>query len=160
LCSVRVVARNNKGNMSRADRQKRQQEEEALKLGREKLVPPDWLSPAAAAEFVRVVDEAGKLGLWDNLDVDCVAVYATAYVGYKEATAALAREGAVIERETREGTMRVINPAFKMQVAYVKQIMTCSTKLGLCLTDRLKVAQPKKKEEKVNKFMKFFEDSY
>lgn len=89
--------------MSRADRQKRQQEEEALKLGREKLVPPDWLSPAAAAEFVRVVDEAGKLGLWDNLDVDCVAVYATAYVGYKEATAALAREGAVIERETREG---------------------------------------------------------
>lgn len=57
------------------------------------------------------------------------------------------------ERTTANDTYETVHPLLVVQEKYIKQIMQCSTKLGLATTDRLKLIVPTKEETKENKFI-------
>lgn len=141
------------GKISKASRASREQQEKDLKIDRKTLErgAPEWLSDEAALEYNRVVDEAAKIDLLDNLDVAALAIYADQFDRYTKASLAIQKDGAVITGKSG----RMMNPAVNVQVKAAELIAKMSTKLGLATTDRLKLIVPTKEEKKVNKFLKY-----
>lgn len=144
------------GKIGKEKRINRKIQEEKLRLGRDQLEngAPAWLSPFAAVEYMRVVQEAGKVNLLDNLDLAVLAIYADNYDRYIDASRALQRQGLVVMGKHEEKP----SPYIKIANDAAVQIQRCSTKLGLAATDRLKLIVPTQAEEKpVNKFLRFLE---
>ena len=134
---------------SQAQRLEREIVENGLKAARDDLTPPAWLDDAARQEFARVVDEAGKVGLLDNLDLSILALYADSYSQYQEAAQHLKIEGMAPGGK--------VNPFQRVATDAAKTILACSSKLGLAATDRLKLAvgRKPKQESPVNKWLQF-----
>lgn len=147
------------GKIGKAKREARQENEKKYKLSRDALAPPEWLDPQAKEEFVRVVTEAGQVDILDNLDRGILAIYANAWSRYTElAKVIMARGyGEIGMRDSKYGEYETISPYIKAEGEYVKQIMQCSTKLGMATTDRLKLVVPVKEENHVNKYLKYLD---
>ena len=141
------------GKIGKQERLNRKIQEEKLKLDRDALEEgaPEWLRPEAAAEYNRVVFEAKKINLYDNLDLPILAIYADCYARYVEAAQYLQKHGSIISVGDKDFVSPYVTIADKLQT----QILKCSTKLGLAVTDRLKLVVPTKEEKSVNKFLEF-----
>lgn len=142
------------GKVGKKNKNKRAEQEKKLKLDREGLVIPGWLQDDLLAhnEFVRVVNEAGKIDILDNLDLSILAIYCKAYSSYIECTEHIKQKG--YTGIGKDGFEK-ISPYVTAQNKYVEQIFKCSTKLGLATTDRLKLIVPVDDVSEVNKFLKY-----
>lgn len=141
--------------ISKEDREKREKQEAQLKLEREELLPPSFLGEVAAQEFSRVIEEVEKIDLLDNLDLTTLAVYANAWEQYVNCAEHIRDNGVTSQRVNAQGSYEVISPYVTAQANYAKQIMQCSTKLGLATTDRLKLIVPTEAETTENRFLKY-----
>ena len=142
------------GKIGKEKRLNRKIQESKIKVDRLQLEEgaPDWLSPEAAEEYMRVVHEAGKINLLDNIDRAFLAIYADNYDRYTKASAALQKEGLTVMTENGEFP----SPYIKIASDAATQIHRCSTKLGLAATDRLKLIVPTATDDKpTNKFLKY-----
>lgn len=139
--------------IGKQERLNRQIQEEKIKLDRSALEAgaPDWLNETAAAEYNRVVAEAKKINLFDNLDLTVLAIYADCYSRYIEAAKATREFGLTAQSR---GAFTV-SPYVEVADKAATQILKCSTKLGLAVTDRLKLIVPTKEEKSVNKFLRY-----
>lgn len=142
-----------KRNISNAEKKNRAEQEKKLKLGREQLNAPSWLPDLGKEEFERVVTEAAEINLLDNLDLGFLAIYCNAYSCYVNVTENIKKTGYLGFRTTANDEYETVHPLLIVQEKYIKQIMQCSTKLGLATTDRLKLIVPTKEETKENKFI-------
>lgn len=138
--------------ISKEERLNKKIQEEKIRLDREALETgaPDWLCPDAADEYNRIVAEAKKIDLFDNLDLTVLALYADNYARYIDATRQIQKLGAVITSDTGKV---FLSPYIVVADKAATQILRCSTKLGLACTDRLKLIVPTKEEKSVNKFL-------
>lgn len=143
------------GNISKAQKAARAEGEKVLKVSHDELRAPDWLTDKAALEFERVCRNAAELGMLDNLDLSVLAVYADNYNRYIEASTQLSLHGHVITTDTGYA---MPSPWISILNQSAKNIFSCSTKLGLAVTDRLKLITPVKEEKTVNKFIKYLGD--
>lgn len=142
------------GKIGKEKRLNRKIQESKIKVDRLQLEEgaPDWLSPEAAEEYMRIVHEAGKINLLDNIDRAFLAIYADNYDRYTKASAALQKEGLTVMTENGEFP----SPYIKIASDAATQIHRCSTKLGLAATDRLKLIVPTATDDKpTNKFLKY-----
>lgn len=131
-------------------------QERKLKIDGDSLGPPKWLGDFAKKEFLRVVEEAGKIDLLDNLDLAVLAIYSNAYSRYVDIVTYINVNGVIGTRESRQGAYEIVSPYVLAQEKYVKQIMTCSSKLGLATTDRLKLIVPvADNDQPENKYLRF-----
>ena len=139
--------------VSKAERLNRKRQEEELKLDRDALEEgaPEWLDEVAAAEYMRVVREAGKLPMFDNLDRSILAVYASNYSKFVDAEKNLQKYGAVV----KANNIPMPSPYVNVSDKAAGKILQCSSKLGLAVTDRLKLIVPTKEAvPEVNKYLK------
>lgn len=141
------------GKIGKQEKLNRKIQEEQIKLDRVQLESnaPSWLDETAAQEFNRVVAEAKKINLWDNLDLVVLAIYADNYSRYIAALNGVREYGLTA---TSRGAFTV-SPYVDIADKAATQILKCSTKLGLAITDRLRLIIPQKKEEKKNEFLEF-----
>ena len=142
------------GKIGKEKRLNRKIQESKIRVDRLQLEEgaPDWLSPEAAEEYMRVVHEAGKINLLDNIDRAFLAIYADNYDRYTKASAALQKEGLTVMTENGEFP----SPYIKIASDAATQIHRCSTKLGLAATDRLKLIVPTATDDKpTNKILKY-----
>ena len=141
------------GKIGKQEKLNRKIQEEQIKLDRVQLESnaPSWLDETAAQEFNRVVAEAKKINLWDNLDLVVLAIYADNYSRYIAALKGVREHGLTA---TSRGAFTV-SPYVDIADKAATQILKCSTKLGLAITDRLRLIIPQKKEEKKNEFLEF-----
>lgn len=141
------------GKIGKKEKLNRKIQEEKLKLDRAELEngAPEWLRPAAAEEYNRVVAEAKKINLYDNLDLPILAIYADSYARFVEASEYLQERGSTII----VGDKEFVSPYVTIADKLMTQVLKCSTKLGLAVTDRLKLIVPTKEEKSVNKFLEF-----
>ena len=141
------------GKIGKQARVARQVAESKIKIDRKQLETgaPSWLCDGAAQEYNRVVREAGKIGLLDNLDMVVLAIYADNYARYVTASIEMRRSGLTVEGKFADVPSPYVASADKAAT----QIQKCSTKLGLATTDRLKLIVPEKEEKSVNKFLKY-----
>lgn len=151
----RKVVGISKGKIGKESRLNRQIQEGKLKVDRDALEAgaPDWLPDRAAREYNRVVFEAGKIDLLDNLDLAVLAIYAENYSRYIDAVISMQQDGLTVEGKFGD----IPSPYVRIASEAAKQILQCSTKLGLAATDRLKLIVPTKEEKKTNKFLQFME---
>lgn len=151
----RKVVEISTGKIGKQKRLNRQIQEENIKLDRNELEAgaPPWLSDGAAKEFNRVVAEAKKINLFDNLDLAILAIYADCYDKYVEASKKIQAVGMSVETNGKVYPSPFVTIADKMAT----QILKCSAKLGLAVTDRLKLIVPTKEEKTVNKFLSHLE---
>ena len=101
---------------------------------------PSWLSETAAAEYNRVVVAAKKINRFSNLDMVFLTIYADSYDKYVEASKKIKEYGMTIEYKEQMHS----SPFFMVMNQMATQIMECSAKLGLAVTDRLKLMVPTK----------------
>ena len=141
------------GKIGKQARVARQVAESKIKIDRKQLETgaPSWLCDGAAQEYNRVVREAGKIGLLDNLDMVVLAIYADNYARYVTASIEMRRSGLTVEGKFAD----VPSPYVAIADKAATQIQKCSTKLGLATTDRLKLIVPEKEDKQVNKFLKY-----
>lgn len=142
------------GKIGKEKRLNREIQEKAIKIDREQLETsaPVWLSTEAAEEYRRVVREAGKINLLDNMDLAVLAIYADNYARYIQASDNLQTDGLTV--------MGANNPIPSPYVAIADKcantIFKCSSKLGLATTDRLRLIVPTRAEKREeNKFLKY-----
>lgn len=143
------------GKIGKEAKEARKEAEKKIKLDRDQLTPPEWLPYEAREEFSRVVTEAASIDHLDNLDLGVLAIYANAYTSFVDISRQIQGTGYLGTRETQHDSYYVVHPLLVAQEKFVKQIMQCSTKLGLATTDRLKLIVPVKEESEVNKFLKY-----
>lgn len=139
------------GKISKKEKLNRKIQEEKLKVSRSELETgaPTWLSEEAAAEYSRVVSEAKAINLFDNLDLAILAIYSDCYARYIKASH-LAQEHGLTAHSRGAFT---VSPYVEVMEKAATQILKCSTKLGLSVTDRLKLIVPTKEEKRINKFL-------
>lgn len=144
------------GKIGKDVRAERQKQESQLKLGRNDLTPPIFLDFQGRKEFKRVIRAAEKIDILDDLDMTVLAIYAHAWENYMKCAEYIKEHGVVEIRTNKFGEYEAVSSYVHAQEKYVKQIMQCSSKLGLATTDRLKLIVPTKKEEEPeNKFLKY-----
>lgn len=150
---TRKIVEISTGKIGKKEKLNRQIQEEKLKLDRAELErgAPEWLSPAAAEEYNRVVAEAKKINLYDNLDLPILAMYADYYARFVEASEYLREHGSTIIYGDKEA----VSPYVMISDKLTTQLLKMSTKLGLAVTDRLKLIVPTKEEKTANKFLEF-----
>lgn len=142
------------GKIGKEKIKERQEQEEKIKLDNKNLKAPAYLSETAKLEFARVVEEASKIEILDNLDLSILAIYCNAYSQYLEVTAEIQKAEESYRYVTEDNK---ISPLINAQDKIIKQIMTCSSKLGLATTDRLKLIVPKKEESETNKYLRYLD---
>ncbi|MDQ0204360.1 phage terminase small subunit P27 family [Pectinatus haikarae] len=145
------------GKIGKNKRSARRQQEKKIKLPRDALSPPAWFDEDTAAEFTRVVANAGQIDLLDNLDLAILAIYTNAWSRYMKLVQHIQKYGDTGYLKNGYEKYETVSPYLSAQERYVKQIMQCSTKLGLATTDRLKLIVPVKEDKTVNKFIKFLD---
>lgn len=142
------------GKIGKEKIKERQEQESKIKLDNKNLKAPAYLSETAKIEFTRVVEEASKIDTLDNLDLSILAIYSSAYAQYLEITEEIQNMGQGFRYVTADNK---ISPLINAQDKIIKQIMTCSSKLGLATTDRLKLIVPKKEESETNKYLRYLD---
>lgn len=155
MSRIRKVVSMQKGHLSKEQKAAMNDGEKAVKANSDALSAPDWLSDTAALEFERVVREAKTVGMLDNLDLSVLAVYADNYSRYVQAATYMNIHGPLVTMKTG---YEQISPWLTVLNQSAKNIFTCSTKLALAVTDRLKLIVPTKEEKSVNKYIKFLGD--
>lgn len=142
-----------KKHLTKKEKENRANLEKKIKLDRTGLIVPESLKndKLASEEFKRVVSEAEKIGLWDNLDLPFIVIYCEAWSHYNEIENQMRKH----KKYTVQGKdSEKVNPLINAQDKYIARIMRCSSKLGVATTDRLKLIVPEP-ETKENKFMKY-----
>ncbi len=144
----KILALNNR-HFTNAEIAQRQASESAFKSGREKLVPPDFLSSRAKAEFEKIAVEAFWL---DNLDLPDLVAYC---FYFDRALAIMESDKYIAGEEFHSSSVNLMRKAL---MDYHKEMRSISCKLGLSAIDRLKLAPPKTEKTK-NKFLEGIEDN-
>lgn len=142
------------GKIGKEKIKERQAQEKELKLDKLDLLAPGYLTKVGRTEFTRVVEEAKKIDILDNLDLSVLGIYANAYSQYVEITQELQQTDKATRYVTGDNK---ISPLINAQDKVIKQIMSCSSKLGLATTDRLKLIVPQKEETTDNKYLRYLD---
>lgn len=142
------------GKIGKDKIKERQAQEKELKLDKLDLLAPGYLTAVGRTEFTRVVEEAKKIDILDNLDLSVLGIYANAYSQYVEITQELQQTDKATRYVTGDNK---ISPLINAQDKVIKQIMSCSSKLGLATTDRLKLIVPQKEEPTDNKYLRYLD---
>ena len=137
-----------KKHLTKAEKEAREKAENKIKTKAE-LLPPSFLDIEAKREFKRVVDalNATELNLLDNLDLSILAIYAQSYAQYVNIT-----------KQLRTADADEIHKFYRLQKMQIETIMTCSNKLGLAISDRLRLVIPKTEETPKNPFLQFLNE--
>lgn len=100
--------------------------------------PPEWLRPAALAEWTRIVPELDTLGMLTKVDGAALAIYCSAVAEFEEADELLARFGPVVKGS--RGPMT--NPALRPWRAAAETINRMINHLGLSPSARSGIELP------------------
>lgn len=104
--------------------------------------PPDFLDDDAIQEWYRVLPLINELPIKD-LDKALLATYCQTYSNYKNATLKIQEEGMVVV--TERGSK--LSPHYTIQRDSVNTMNAICPKLGLTVEARLKIMEPKTKNE-------------
>jgi P27 family predicted phage terminase small subunit len=137
-----VAVENNKKHLTIAEKQRRENNEQAIKPKRKgKIVCPDYLDDTAKAEFARVVKEFKNFDILTSIDSTSLAICCDAYSKWKQATEFVNRTGLMRVKEGRYGDKTIENnPAVKDALRYGELYRKMSVECGLTPNARLRLA--------------------
>lgn len=132
-----------KGNLTKEDKDKKSIEEQAVKTGAEDLKrPPSWLIDATAKqEYKRVLKDLKKIDIIGNLDLSNLAGYCNAYAMYRKTVEQLSNAPLVVEKMSAGGVpYEAENPLIMIQKKYAEEMRKFASMCGMTIDGRLKAA--------------------
>lgn len=102
---------------------------------------PQWLPPAASAEWDRVVPELDRLGILKTIDRAALAAYCMAWDRFVDASAIVAREGMVLHDDKQGKAQR--HPALLTAEAASKELRAWAGEFGLTPSSEQRLAGTK-----------------
>ncbi|WIF95132.1 phage terminase small subunit P27 family [Caminicella sporogenes] len=141
--SINQMLKEGKTHLTKAEIERRVQEEERLKqLPSDRIKPPTWLGKQAKKIFKDIVKQIEAIDLLANIDIYTLAVLADAIEKYITITQKLHAADLTVEYTNKAGaTNEVENPLIRTQLKYVDVIKKYSTEFGLTPISRLKIVQ-------------------
>lgn len=141
----------NPNRLTKAEIEQRQKHEEAMKAGTDKVIPPDRLSKSQKERFIELSSQLVELEIFDNLDVDTLALYIETYDNYVRTVRSAKRmTNGDMDQNFDEYAKRMRTAA---QLADLCRKL--ASDLGLTITSRLKLVIPQKEEEKETPMAQF-----
>ena len=138
-------------HMSKAQRTAEEEAAEHFKAGTDELTPPDWLPEEGKKEFCRVVKNAERLGMLDNLDLAELVIYAKNWSLFVSASKNIHTKGMVYKKTA-------LSPYILVAEKAENAIHKCSAKLGLAAVDRTRLVKPQAEDKPANKYEKFLNE--
>lgn len=142
----------NKNGLTKAEISARKKHERSMKAETDKIVPPARLSKKQKEKFEDLSNQLLELNIFDNLDVDTLAMYIETYDNYIR-----------VERSAKRMTNDELDDYFD---DYAKRMRTASQlaavcrqlsgDLGLSITSRLKLVIPETEDKNVENPMAKF----
>lgn len=113
------------------------------------IEPPEFLTQKKLREeFIEIATMLAAIGIWTELDQSVLGEFVAARALYSKETKKL-----LAETSKSEWDYKLIDQLTRTQNAHFKQTISCASKLGLTITDRCRIVNPKPPEEKpANKF--------
>jgi P27 family predicted phage terminase small subunit len=148
----------NRTHLTKAEIERREAEEAAVKPKSDNIKCPSWLKDKVAKkEFKRIATELQEIDLITNLDVDLLAMYCQAYAQYQKATEELKEQPLSITKYDKlNRPYQVENPLIKIQLKYSDEMKKIASQMGLSISSRLRLTVPKPQNDKPkNKFNEF-----
>ena len=104
--------------------------------------PPEWLLPEAKAEWLRCWDELARLERLSVVDLKVFEGYCMSYARWREAEAAVDRDGGVVVLRTDKGEVRSLaaSPWAGLALKYLTAMKACAVELGLSPASRKRVS--------------------
>ena len=116
----------------------------------EKVKAPTFLTGDAKKIFEGVAARLCACRILTEFEIEQLAMYAINMGRALEAERKMKKEGAVIEVQTKMGSMQLVSPWFKVQKECLSAASSIAQQFGLTPVSRMRVAQmlqPKQKEE-------------
>ena len=147
---IDLIKAKGKSHLSKAVMEERKAEE--IQVPFKDINPPPSLNTKARKDkFFEIAAMMSEIGIWTELDEDCLVMFVIAMDEYSRFTRQMEKE-----MKAKEIDWKLIDSLHVHQNTSFKQAMTCASKLGLTITDRCRLIAPKaEKEEKVNRFAEF-----
>lgn len=133
------IVNGNTARMTKAEAQRRQDNENKLKVSAENITPPAWLSTGAKSEFNRLVKLFENVDLFTEADINDLAVYCDLLMEYKSCNARLKKNGRSINGKP--------NPDLRMKLQISQAMDRVAKNLGLNPASRASLAISMKQEE-------------
>lgn len=145
------ILEGNKNRLTKEEIKQRQKHEESMKADTDKVVPPSRLTKSQKEKFVDLSEQLLKLGIFDNLDVDTLAMYIETYDNYVRVTrSARSMSAKDLKEDFKEYAIRMRTAS---QLAAVCRQLAGD--LGLTITSRLKLIIPESEEKNESPMAKF-----
>lgn len=132
------------GQLSNEDKRMRlEQEAKFLQGETNQLKPPKWLDDIAKKEFKRITKILIEMEVVQNLDLSVLAIYCDAFSNYVKLTEEISTRGAVETYINKFGAEnKIVSSYVQAQHKYIDVIFKCASRLGLSVSDRLKLVVP------------------
>ena len=128
-------------HLTKEEIQKREYEENLIKIDDKNIKAPNWLKDRVAKqEFKRLVALLEKIDIICELDITTLALYCETYAKLVEIVKELEQEELVIDGKP--------NPKVKMQLQLSEELRKLGNELGISLSSRLKFATSKAEKER------------
>lgn len=134
-----IILANGRKHLSRTEEEARRDREVRVPPA-QKAAAPKWLPEAMRKEFRSIGKKLIALGLYSDLDADCLARYLVAHHQYLTATA---RANAAL----RAGDETSSDVWSRVQERYFKQARNCANDIGLTVTARCRLVLPQGMEQ-------------
>ena len=116
----------------------------------ESVKAPTFLTGDAKKIFEGIAARLCSCRILTAFDIEQLAMYAMNMGRALEAEKMMKKEGAVIIVQTKQGSMQMVSPWFKVQKDCISAASTIAQQFGLTPVSRMRIAQmlqPKKEEE-------------
>ena len=129
-----------KPHRSNEELNRRAEYENALKVARNKLKPPQWLTDDAKREFKYIVKETESIELLNNLDIFNLAIFCNQYSEYIRVSQRIIEDGPIVEANKASETVDAAHPLYVKQYQLVQQLRVLMSDLGLSPSARARLA--------------------
>lgn len=142
------------GHRTKEEKREREKQEELTKVSRN-LKAPKWLNEEAVKIFNETVKLLNSIQVLDDLDVPLLSAYSDCYARLQKTASTLDIEGYKVIKESKNGSVEIVNPTVKVYIDLQKTLRDLSVKLGINSIDRTKLVQVDVKADEEDVFSKF-----
>ena len=135
---INLIIAKGKKHLTKAEIEKRREEE--VKVPFTNVQPPEYLSESQKKEFNDYAEKLLAIGIFTELDVDCLTRYVLAKNMYLKYTSLLT---GMIKKDNVDELGKVQT----LQDKAFKQCQSCARDLGLTITSRCKLVVPQGEDD-------------
>jgi P27 family predicted phage terminase small subunit len=105
---------------------------------------PEWLSPAARAEWDRVAPELARMDLLTHVDMAALAAYCQCYAHYVEAERVIQEHGFTVSIRDDKGVLKAVIPVPEIGIAVkmLDKVRQFANEFGFSPSSRSRIEVP------------------